>query len=1456
MLFFETIECVMIVFIKNIIYNNIFDRIIFPLSKMFFLFIIVQLSAQTYLISDGGTITTCTGTLYDSGGAAGEYAANENETITICADNGECSYIDIQNLDLSDTDRLEVYDGTGTSPAALLSTLQGSLASGQMESVIRGSSGGCLTLRFVSNGNQNAGGFEIELGCDICPLDPTTNEQDCFYAIPVCNGLYFQNNSYLGEGQLEEEISNANTCFADGERNDVWYVFMVQSSGDLSFLITPNNPGDDYDFAVFDITDNGCDGIFSGASPVITCNFSNQNIPGFYYQTGAYSGPPYNGIGDSWGQNDAPFNASTPVITGHIYVLNVSNFNTSQEGYILDLTHSTAVLYDNLDPVATDIETPSACGQNSIIIHLSELVRCSTVQDCDFVITGPGGPYSIETIDGCDNADYTADLSLTIDPPFSTQGNFTISLASLDNNGCGYISDFCGNALQDFNEPFSISNNLLPAQITGSDLSCSGSLEIYTTSGYTTYNWVVSGGNISGASNGEEVNINWSNTATGTITLIAGDGSGCTVSSSMEVVINNPDCNDNCPSTLDIVLGDCLCDNSQIDPAFNAATYCGAGQYYDFASCTCVNQPNNCEDNDCSTDDVLLPDGTCSFPPLPALSYAVTGNDCNAGNTAYNLYLQLSGGIGNGYTLTADPYVVTGSPNTGIYTVYDIPGGTGISISFADGNGCTGSADLAPVSCNCSFIPTPTGAADAQICLGDPMPALSVDAPPAGLDVYWYDAPGSSNIIGFGTSFTPTAPATYYALYADLPCAGEAVAITLTEGPGLAYVITASDCNAGNATYSYTLTVSGGTGTGYSILAAPYNVVNNANDFTIENIPSGQAVDITITDSNGCGLTDALEAVNCNCPDIAEPQSVADIFQCFGDPAPSFSIAAISAGLTAYWIDENNDPVAQGLSYSPSAEGAYGVYVSDGNCNSDTLWAQFTAYEEIAIAGTSTSCTPDLQFYNFQFSISGGSGTGYDIDGLWAVTDHPDGSHTIENIPAGEDLLFTITDDQFCNRDFLIPAPDCNCPDIPEAQNPQGILLCPGLPLSQISVDDPGLSYSIFWEDGMGNQVAATPAFIPDAPGIYYAYMTDGNCLSDPVAVSAAYYEAILLNNINAECAPDDASFDYSFEMSGGSGQGYMVDVPVSMLACSGQNCTLTGLTTGADFTFNIIDDAGCVYPFTALAPACNGCTNLSADLAVPADTICLEEGLFLLDNLLLDSTSPGFFALADAADVPISQLSPAQGYVSTYDLIYTALPPESDPDNCPSVSHPFTLSLSRPATAEIVSSAVLCNNSPGAMVGLDTLLLNGGEGGYWSSHFSTLQITDQILDVSGTEAGNYPLYYVLPQMPGCAQDSLTLSLTIEDCSEKIFYIPSAFSPNGDGRNDRFNYIASPLTSGEMYIYDRWGRKVFSSTQPTYGWDGNINGNEGEIGVYVYLIRITYTDGTEEVKKGNITLIR
>ena len=55
------------------------------LALIIFVFSITNIYSQTYLISDGGTVTTCSGTLYDSGGASSDYSNNEYYSITICS---------------------------------------------------------------------------------------------------------------------------------------------------------------------------------------------------------------------------------------------------------------------------------------------------------------------------------------------------------------------------------------------------------------------------------------------------------------------------------------------------------------------------------------------------------------------------------------------------------------------------------------------------------------------------------------------------------------------------------------------------------------------------------------------------------------------------------------------------------------------------------------------------------------------------------------------------------------------------------------------------------------------------------------------------------------------------------------------------------------------------------------------------------------------------------------------------------------------------------------------------------------------------------------------------------------------------------------------------------------------------------------------------------------------------
>jgi|GEM_PF-1792609 len=97
---------------------------------------------------------------------------------------------------------------------------------------------------------------------------------------------------------------------------------------------------------------------------------------------------------------------------------------------------------------------------------------------------------------------------------------------------------------------------------------------------------------------------------------------------------------------------------------------------------------------------------------------------------------------------------------------------------------------------------------------------------------------------------------------------------------------------------------------------------------------------------------------------------------------------------------------------------------------------------------------------------------------------------------------------------------------------------------------------------------------------------------------------------------------------------------------------------------------------------------------------------------------------------------------------------------------------------------------------------------------------------------------------------------TLETLVDYYVIIPSAFSPNEDGFNDFFKPLIYNIDEYNYYIYNRWGHKVYSGNESSIGWDGKLEGELQEIGVYMYYFEATLKTGRPYAEKGNITLIR
>lgn len=90
---------------------------------------------------------------------------------------------------------------------------------------------------------------------------------------------------------------------------------------------------------------------------------------------------------------------------------------------------------------------------------------------------------------------------------------------------------------------------------------------------------------------------------------------------------------------------------------------------------------------------------------------------------------------------------------------------------------------------------------------------------------------------------------------------------------------------------------------------------------------------------------------------------------------------------------------------------------------------------------------------------------------------------------------------------------------------------------------------------------------------------------------------------------------------------------------------------------------------------------------------------------------------------------------------------------------------------------------------------------------------------------------------------------------EDILYIPNTITPDENDKNDVFYAYGINIKHLQMQVFDRWGELIFESNDKSIGWNGMQNGDYVGMGVYVYVIRCDFNDGTSVKRKGNINVI-
>jgi len=391
-----------------------------------------------------------------------------------------------------------------------------------------------------------------------------------------------------------------------------------------------------------------------------------------------------------------------------------------------------------------------------------------------------------------------------------------------------------------------------------------------------------------------------------------------------------------------------------------------------------------------------------------------------------------------------------------------------------------------------------------------------------------------------------------------------------------------------------------------------------------------------------------------------------------------------------------------------------------------------------------------------------------------------------------------------------------------------------------------GSGYSYSWT-GLG---AGPQTLNPTVDGCYEVIATDGNgCVSLPMYQCVTIEAPLNLTVIGSDiCAQTPA--DLSSIAGGGNGM-YNYDWTVGGVTVGNLATLQTPQSVSTTYCLTLTD--GCETPSVT---ECITINVLPEPVLIPAFYEECEGAVINFANPVLDPSGISSCTWDFGDGTMGTGLTPSHVY--NHAGLYSVTLNLVTIENCI-----FQMVLADIVTIQAVPQALFSYHPQVITIeNTEVDFINtsiDADSYYWefgnSGPNSTL--TDPSYQFPEISNGSYPV--TLWAYNGICEDSITLVITINDIL--VYYIPNAFTPDGDSNNDEFKPI---ITSGYDYfdyhltIFNRWGELIFESFIVDYGWNGTFgNGKLAQNGVYVWKLELGELFSDKKlVDTGHITLIK
>ncbi|MBE9584847.1 gliding motility-associated C-terminal domain-containing protein [Mucilaginibacter sp. JRF] len=866
---------------------------------------------------------------------------------------------------------------------------------------------------------------------------------------------------------------------------------------------------------------------------------------------------------------------------------------------------------------------------------------------------------------------------------------------------------------------------------------------------------------------------------------------------------------------------------------------------------------------------------------LPQLE-AGTVNVCSGSPATFTVSNARAGVIYRWYAgLTDDTPLFTGTS----FTTDELTATTTYYVeSVREANDC---ANPNRVAVTANVTATPANAtldnSSAQICAGESVTFTVTNA--NGSTVRWYSTATNGTLLFTGASYTvsPVSNATYYAELSNGECASPArTAATVTVNPRPA----APGLVAGNVavctnetavlqiqnpetgvTYSWYADATGGTALATGTSFTTPQVTANATYYV-------DATNTTTGCANNGGRTVASVTVN---ETPAAPTLSTTTSQVCSGGSVTISVTNPVAGRTYNWYTSatGGTAVFTGTSYTLTNVTANASYyvdaVSASSCTSitrtrtdvtvmpvpDAPQAQLAGGGNAVCSGSSATLTivnPQAELvYRWYTTATGGSpvytGTQYATPAITGST-----TYYIEAANAGD--CTSSTRSGITINATALPA----APALAQAT----VSVCQGS-TATLSVSSPQTGITYNWYN---------------SPSRTTLLFTGSSYTTGPINANTTYY--VSATNASGCSSSDMATAQVTVQPA--------PDAPVvngggNTANCSGGTVTLSIANPNAGFTYRWYSEAtggSVVFTGSQYAPVVTasatyyveavnggGCTS-SARTAVPVTVTPPPAAPVSAQGASICAGTSTELTVTTPAGVSVKWYSNATGGTELFTGSTYTTP---------------ILNSNTTYYAEAVSDAGGCVSATRTAVSvlvlseLNAPVLSGGETSTSSATFSWTSINGatgyQISTNEGqtfTDVGNVTTYTVTGLQANSSVTVVVRAIGINGCqtsansnmvtaravdqNEKLIFVPNAFTPNGDGNNDILYVYGSVIQSLNFQVYTQWGEQIFRTNTQANGWDGTFKGSRVPVGVYVYVMEVTTTDGQKINRKGTITLLR